>query len=109
MPRIPVQPMGYVDAYEILSRLEGKMASFHKLSLNNMIILGIDAPAEWQGGLNFTYKIGGKLANDEVLEIEVNNKMERRVSSNVIGVIHGDLEPDRMVMFGNHRQVFKCG
>jgi len=92
LPRIPVQPMGYADAYEILSRLEGN-----------------DAPAEWQGGLNFTYKIGGKLANNEELQIEVNNKMERRVSSNVIGVIHGDMEPDRMVMFGNHRDAWGFG
>ena len=65
------------------------------------------APDNWQGGLNITYKIGGKdgpLKNGSKLQVEVNNKLERKVSSNVIGVIHGSVEPDKMVMFGNHRQ-----
>ena len=89
LPSIPVQPIGYTDAEVILARLEGEVA-----------------PDSWQGGLNLTYLIGGRLQDGERLEIEVNNKLEDRVSSNVIGVIHGAVEPDRYVMFGNHRFVF---
>ena len=62
------------------------------------------APNHWQGGIkNLTYLIGGSLTNGGKLEIEVNNKLEEKVSSNVIGVIHGAVEPDRYVMYGNHR------
>ena len=45
------------------------------------------------------------MTNGGKLEIEVNNKLEEKVSSNVIGVIHGAVEPDRYVMYGNHRWV----
>ena len=39
LPSIPVQPVGYSDAWQLLSRLEGEAA-----------------PASWQGGLNITYR-----------------------------------------------------
>lgn len=60
-----------------------------------------------------TYVIGGLLTDDHnngaKLEIEVNNKLEEKVSSNVIGVIYGSEEPDRYVMFGNHRDAWGFG
>jgi hypothetical protein len=64
-----------------------------------------------RGGINITYRIGGRMV--EALEggkitLEVNNKMEQRVSSNVIGIIYGEVEPDRYVMIGNHRDAWRC-
>ena len=60
-----------------------------------------------------TYLIGGQISDDHnngaKLEIQVNNKMEEKVSSNVIGIIHGAVEPDRYVMFGNHRDAWGFG
>ena len=89
LPSIPVQPFGYTDAEVILRNMSG-----------------IEAPESWQGGIkDLKYLIGGSLKNNGKLEIEVNNKLEERVSSNVIGVIHGAVEPDRYVMYGNHRWV----
>ena len=89
LPSIPVQPFGYTDAEVILRAMSG-----------------FEAPEDWQGGIkNLTYLIGGSLTNGGKLEIEVNNKLEEKVSSNVIGVIHGAVEPDRYVMYGNHRCV----
>ena len=41
VPSIPVQPISYKDAMQFLSRIGGD-----------------DAPADWQGQLNITYKIG---------------------------------------------------
>jgi len=41
LPKIPVTPIGYVDAYKYLSKLKGT-----------------DAQSDWQGELNFTYKYG---------------------------------------------------
>ena len=52
LPSIPVQPIGYTDAEVILARLEGEVA-----------------PDSWQGGLNLTYLIGGRLKDGERLEI----------------------------------------
>ena len=60
-----------------------------------------------------TYLIGGKISDDHhngaTLQIEVNNRLEEKVSSNVIGIIHGAVEPDRYVMFGNHRDAWGFG
>jgi len=41
LPKIPAVPMSYADAWQILSRMSGTAV-----------------PAEWQGGLNFTYHLG---------------------------------------------------
>ena len=39
LPRIPVQPVGYTDAEQLLMRMEGE-----------------PAPEDWQGGLDIVYK-----------------------------------------------------
>merc|ERR1711936_412056 len=95
LPKIPVQPIGYTDAEQILNKMAGD-----------------DAPDGWQGGLNITYKIGGSLIEDlkdGKITVEVNNMLKEKVSSNVIGVIYGEVEPDRYVMFGNHRDAWGFG
>jgi len=95
LPRIPVQPVGYTDVEQLLLRMEGDAA-----------------PEDWQGGLNLVYRLGGKLVdelNGGTVTIEVNNRQEERVSSNVIGVLLGSEEPDRYVMMGNHRDAWGFG
>ena len=76
-------------------------------------------------------RLGGKLVdelNGGTVTIEVNNRQEERVSSNVIGVLLGSEEPDRFhqecaqptsktgqnqdiryVMMGNHRDAWGFG
>merc|ERR1719430_430899 len=95
LPKIPVQPIGYTDAEQILNKMAGD-----------------DAPDGWQGGLNITYKIGGSLIEElkgGKITVEVNNMQKETVSSNVIGVIYGEVEPDRYVMLGNHRDAWGFG
>jgi hypothetical protein len=41
LPRIPAMPLGFVEARQILSRMDGR-----------------EVPAEWRGGLNIKYRIG---------------------------------------------------
>jgi len=96
LPRIPVQPVGYTDAGEILSRMGGDRA-----------------PQDWQGGIpNVTYRIGGQFKEGlegATVTVEVNNKQEQKFSNNVIGVLLGSEEPDRYVMMGNHRDAWGFG
>jgi len=95
LPKIPVQPIGYTDVEQILNKMAGDVA-----------------PGTWQGGLNLTYMIGGDFTEEMVggkVTIEVNNKLEQKVSSNVIGMIYGEEEPDRYVMIGNHRDAWGFG
>ncbi|XP_047486608.1 putative N-acetylated-alpha-linked acidic dipeptidase [Penaeus chinensis] len=86
IPTIPVQPIGYEDAWQILSRLGGP-----------------PAPGEWQGGLNITYNLGPGFSRPGwKLNLDVNNNNTHTTTYNVIGVIKGRVEPDRYVLLGNH-------
>ncbi|XP_064617073.1 LOW QUALITY PROTEIN: N-acetylated-alpha-linked acidic dipeptidase 2-like [Liolophura sinensis] len=93
LPKIPCQPIGYGDAYHILSRMGGRKA-----------------PTAWQGGLNFTYHIGPDM-DDPLTEVrlEVNNYVKIRPVKNIIATIKGSLEPDRYVILGNHHDTWVYG
>ncbi len=39
----------------------------------------------------------------------MHNSLERVTASNVVGLIHGDVEPDRYVVVGNHRDAWGFG
>uniref|UniRef100_A0A914CA24 PA domain-containing protein n=1 Tax=Acrobeloides nanus TaxID=290746 RepID=A0A914CA24_9BILA len=60
LPSIPVLPISYSDAYEILKLMKGNIV-----------------PQEWQGGINVTYKLGPGLTNGKV-RIDVNAKLDKR-------------------------------
>lgn len=89
LPKIPSLPISAEDALPILQSLGGPIA-----------------PADWQGALNLSYKLGrgpGRLnlsyvANQTVTSIR-----------NVFGTIIGSQEPDRYVVIGNHRDAWTFG
>ncbi len=39
----------------------------------------------------------------------MNNELIRKNASNVVGIIQGDVEPDRYVIIGNHRDAWGFG
>ncbi|XP_076010464.1 aminopeptidase NAALADL1 [Genypterus blacodes] len=98
IPRIPIQPIGFEDAYILICELGGG-----------------EAPSTWQGAFNCTYNFGGpgfKPASDfkdSDVKLDVYNKGELKNSSNVMGVIRGSVEPDRYVIYGNHRDSWVYG
>ncbi|XP_045104053.1 putative N-acetylated-alpha-linked acidic dipeptidase [Portunus trituberculatus] len=89
---IPVQPMGYGDAWHFLSLLEGK-----------------EAPPTWQGDLNLTYHLGPQLAGGAQVTVVVNDQHHRKTVYNVLGIIEGQEEPDRYVVVGNHYDAWTYG
>ena len=68
LPRIPVQPVGWGAAAEILSRMTGPAV-----------------PAGWQGGLPFAYRLTG--GPDLRVRLAVKQEQSLRRSANVIGVL----------------------
>ncbi|XP_015974911.2 aminopeptidase NAALADL1 isoform X3 [Rousettus aegyptiacus] len=96
-PPIPTQPIGFEDAKVLLCNLQGP-----------------SAPAAWQGSLGCDYKLGpgfqpgGAFASSQV-NLSVHNTLELRNSSNVLGIIRGAVEPDRYVLYGNHRDSWVHG
>ncbi|XP_051981775.1 aminopeptidase NAALADL1 [Xyrauchen texanus] len=98
IPPIPTQPIGFEDAYRLICELDGD-----------------DAPIEWQGAFNCTYKFGGpgfkstSQFNNCNVHLDIYNREELRNSANVMGVIRGSVEPDRYVIYGNHRDSWVHG
>ncbi|KAL3881662.1 hypothetical protein ACJMK2_028072 [Sinanodonta woodiana] len=91
--KIPSQPIGYGDALHFLSDLSGDVV-----------------PNDWKGGLNITYKIGPGFVNKtRKAKLTVNNYLKVVTVENVIGIITGEVEPDRYVLLGNHHDAWVFG
>ncbi|XP_059193510.1 aminopeptidase NAALADL1-like [Centropristis striata] len=92
IPPFPIQPIGFEDAYRLICELGGEAA-----------------PGPWQGAFKCTYNLGGpgfkdsSIFNNSDVKMAIFNYEELRNSTNVMGVIRGSVEPDRYVIFGNHR------
>ncbi|XP_069615347.1 N-acetylated-alpha-linked acidic dipeptidase 2 isoform X2 [Ranitomeya imitator] len=94
LPSIPVHPIGYHDAAQIL-RLIGGPAS----------------PSSWKGNLNVSYNIGpgfSGVSNRQVRMHVYNNNEVTRIYD-VIGTIRGAVEPDRYIILGGHRDSWVFG
>jgi len=90
LPKIPVQPVGYGAALEIMKRMTGA-----------------PVPAGWQGGLPLPYRVTG----GDALKVRLMVKQERAVkpSANVIGLLRGTQSPEQMVIVGCHHDAWNCG
>ncbi|KAI4877172.1 hypothetical protein NFI96_020667 [Prochilodus magdalenae] len=98
VPPIPIQPIGFADAQILICELDGP-----------------EAPEGWRGSFPCKYNLGGpgfrstSRFNNSDVTLDVYNKGELRDSANVMGVIWGSVEPDRYVLYGNHRDSWVHG
>src|SRR5579862_6495630 len=89
MPKIPVTPLSYHDAWPVLQHLGGP-----------------DSPREWQGALPFTYHVGPGPAR---LKVHLRQDYQFRTLWDVIGRVRGGELPDEWVVAGNHRDAWVYG
>jgi N-acetylated-alpha-linked acidic dipeptidase len=92
-PSIPANPLSYQDAAPILQALDGPVS-----------------PRAWQGGLPFTYHLGGTGA----VKVHMNlvQDYQLRTIWDVIGTIPASgtgADPDAWVIAGNHRDAWVYG
>ncbi len=87
--KIPVLPISYGDALPILRNLAGPVA-----------------PPSWRGALPITYHIGPGPAR---LHIRLRSDWSVRPIVNVIGVLRGSQQPDKVIMAGGHRDAWTFG
>ncbi|XP_026875689.2 aminopeptidase NAALADL1 [Electrophorus electricus] len=98
IPPIPIQPIGFEDAQALICELGGSAA-----------------PEDWQGSFPCSYNFGGpgfassSPFNNSDVTLHLYNRGELRDSANVMGVIWGSVEPDRYVIYGNHRDSWVHG
>jgi N-acetylated-alpha-linked acidic dipeptidase len=92
LPKIPMVPLSAADAEEI----------FRRLTKTNTP----EAPKSWQGGLPYICRVGG-----EGVRVHMALAMENRVTPiwDVIGKIPGSVEPEKMVILGNHHDAWVYG
>lgn len=88
LPTIMSAPLSAQDARVILQELDGP-----------------EAPKAWQGGLPFTYRVGGGA------RLHMRVKMDDAVRPiwTVTGRITGTANPDDLVILGNHRDAWVYG
>jgi N-acetylated-alpha-linked acidic dipeptidase len=89
-PGIPVQPVGWQAAAEILGRMSGP-----------------PVPEEWQGALPFNYRLSG----GEALRVRLRVEQERELvrTANVVGTLPGERFPAEKVIVGCHHDAWSFG
>ncbi|KAL3873958.1 hypothetical protein ACJMK2_037033 [Sinanodonta woodiana] len=92
LPKIPAHPIGYDIARHIMEALDGEKV-----------------PDSWKGGLNVTYKFGGFGASNRSIRIKISTRNKEVTTYNTIGILRGQVEPDRYVIIGNHRDAWVFG
>ena len=86
IPHIPVVPIGYGNAAELLRGLHGS-----------------SIPQSWQGGLAFRYHVGPGPVKARVLVRDDRATHPLKPIYDTFGIIRGSELPDEMVIVGGHR------
>ncbi|HEV8200605.1 MAG TPA: M28 family metallopeptidase [Candidatus Polarisedimenticolia bacterium] len=89
LPRLPSLPLSARNASLILERLKGPRV-----------------PDSWQGGLPMPYRIGPGPA---AVHLRTVNEEKIGTLRNVLAVLRGTDEPDRLILIGNHRDAWIYG
>lgn len=92
---VPVQPIGYAAAREILRRMTGRE------------VATLEGGERWQGGLDLPYRVEG----GEALRLRLAVEQERRLAdtANVIATIEGSEHPEEVVVIGCHHDAWGFG
>ena len=92
LPRIPVIPVSYANAAELLRGLRGT-----------------NVPQMWQGGLPFRYHVGpGPVVARIRVETDEATAAYKEIW-NTFGIIRGTDLPDQLVLIGGHRDAWGPG
>ena len=90
LPKIPIQPVGWQSAEEILSRMQGEAV-----------------PRGWQGGLPFAYRVTGGPELRVRLKVLQERKLMR--THNVVATLRGSVYPNEKVILGAHHDAWTFG
>lgn len=87
---IPVTPIPYGSAQEIIAQMKGKAV-----------------PSGWQGGLPFTYRLEGGKELQVRLKVQQDRGYVR--ANNVVATLKGSTNPDEWVILGCHYDAWSFG
>jgi len=86
VPRIPVVPIGYANAGELLRFVRGR-----------------DVPQSWQGGLAFRYHVGPGPVRARITVRDDRATRPLKPIYDTFGVVRGSEFPNELVIIGGHR------
>jgi N-acetylated-alpha-linked acidic dipeptidase len=92
VPRIPVVPISYGNAEELLTDLRGH-----------------DIPQTWQGGLPFRYHVGPGPVQARVRVADDRATRGTKPIFDTFGIVRGSEFPDELVIVGGHRDAWGPG
>ena len=92
IPHIPVVPISYTNASELLGGLRGQ-----------------DIPNAWQGGLPFRYHIGPGPVRARVQVTDDRASNGTKPIYNTLGLVRGSERPEELVIIGGHRDAWGPG
>jgi N-acetylated-alpha-linked acidic dipeptidase len=92
IPRIPVVPVSYGNAAELLRFLRGNTV-----------------PQTWQGGLAFRYHAGPGPVQARVVVTDDRATRPFKAIHNTFGIVRGSEFPDELVFIGGHRDAWGPG
>ncbi len=92
IPHIPVVPISYANAGELLDELRGH-----------------EAPAGWQGGLPFRYHVGPGVVTARVRVTDDRATHPTKPIYDTFGIVRGSEFPDELVIVGGHRDAWGPG
>jgi N-acetylated-alpha-linked acidic dipeptidase len=90
LPRIPVQPIGWGAAGQIVARMTGAAV-----------------PEGWQGGLPAAYRLTG--GTGLTVRVKVEQTREVTPTFNVIATLRGRSDAEKKVIIGCHHDAWNCG
>lgn len=92
VPNIPVVPVSYANAAELMRGMRG-----------------LAAPTSWQGGMSFHYHIGPGPVRARVVVKDDRATKGMKPIYNTLGTIRGTTFPDELVIIGAHRDAWGPG
>jgi N-acetylated-alpha-linked acidic dipeptidase len=92
IPHIPVVPISYGNAGELLDELRGR-----------------DVPQGWQGGLPFRYHVGPGPVRARVRVTDDRATNGTKPIYDTFGIVRGSERPDELVIVGGHRDAWGPG
>jgi N-acetylated-alpha-linked acidic dipeptidase len=106
IPRIPVVPISYGNAAQLLRGLADPGAP---CTPAKCLARDPELPASWQGGLPFRYHLGPGPVRARIQVSTDTGKAAYHTIWDTFGVVKGSTYPDQLVIIGGHRDAWGPG
>jgi N-acetylated-alpha-linked acidic dipeptidase len=109
IPHIPVLPLSYGNAAQLLKGVRDRGAPCVGVGVGMCLARDPELPASWQGGLPFRYHVGPGPVTARVSVVIDTGAAAYKTIWDTFGTIRGTTYPDQLVIIGGHRDAWGPG